>query len=254
MILDLIALIFIIVLSCVLCNSYISTQNCGLSHIIVGLSVMVFYKIVRFFKLKPIINSKFKMSKEPFDSDTANMAESLNAFLSNPNNLPTPNAISSMSDSQLKDYTDSLTELTKSINLLRTSSGSSDSSPSSLSSSNLSTLDLSAIQQAQNFELDYLTEQVTSAQNVLNAKAAADAAASYKPIKVFSSCVMSNADGSTTVERPVTSSSVSQPFADINPKLANIISNTISQTNQQTSSKSPLTINLKDFLDKLQKQ
>lgn len=255
MILDLIAIIFIILLSWVLCNSNISIKNCSLSHIIVGLSVMVFYKIVRYFKLKPIINSTFKISEEPFFSRTSSMAESLNAFLSDSNNIPTPVGISSMTDDQLEGYTKALKDLTESINLLRTGNGSITSTPNK---ENLATLDLSAVQQAQNFELDYLTEQVTNAQNVLNAKAAADAAASYKPIKVFNSCIMSNADGSTTVERPVTntvtSSSGSQPFADINSNFANIINNTISQKNQQTSSPSPLTFNLNDFLEKLQKQ
>jgi hypothetical protein len=256
MILDLIAIVFIIIISFCFSSNNI-TKDCCFSNIIVGLSVIVFYKIVRYFKLKPILDSTFKMSKEPFENDVATMAESLNNFLSNPNNIPTPPDISRMSNEQLKTYTESLKNLTDSINLLRTGIGSS-SGTSISQSSNIGNLDISALQQAQNFELDYLTNQVTNAQNVLNAKAAADEAASYKPIKVFSSCVMSNADGSTTFEKPVSnkvkSSSGIQAFEDINSNIANIISNTISQKNNQTSSPSPLNINLTDFLAKLKTQ
>ena len=47
MILDFIACIFIVILSCILCIS--NNYKCQCSHIILGLSVIVFYKLAKYF-------------------------------------------------------------------------------------------------------------------------------------------------------------------------------------------------------------
>ena len=81
MILDLIVILFVIILSFCLCmndQSKNSITNCQISHILVGLSVIVFYKLAKFFKLKDKHNNidnyntnYLNNSIESFDTSSA---------------------------------------------------------------------------------------------------------------------------------------------------------------------------------------
>ena len=108
MMLDLITIIFIVILSFTLCmndNNY----KCQLSHIILGLSVIVFYKLAKHFKLNQSIKS---LNKEPFADPVAN---SINDFISGniSDSVLTNDQAKTLSYKDLSAYNEKLTQLEK---------------------------------------------------------------------------------------------------------------------------------------------
>jgi len=252
--LDLVAILFIVILSFFFCMSNDNIKNntnnssCLLSHTVVGLSVIVFYKLARHFKINDKLNNKFNYSnntdtKENF-VDT--VTKSINDFITGSNTeIISSQQAAGLTPAQLTEYSNKLDSLINNMNNLQTTI---NSPKTNTDTSNLSTLDLSSQQQYQMFQIDYLSKQIKNAQDVINAQSISDSSTNYKPIKVFSSCVVSNANGTTTNEIPVTNSS-SQAAASAasastgglqmstgtsNPQTQHIL-NTISQSNSQTS-------------------
>lgn len=242
MILDLIAILFVIILSFCLCmNDKIKNTitNCQISHILVGLSVIVFYKLAKYFKIKDK-DYKFNNinnSKESFTNDTA-LTQDISDFISGKrNSILSIDQVSTLNADQIAAYTNQLQTLTSQISQLQSALTTPTSPNNSTDTSNIQSLDIAAQQQYQQFQIDYLTKQIKNSQNIINAQTVADSSTNYKPIKVFSSCIIANADGTTTTDKPINpteqksssgSPSVSS-FADM------IINNTISQANSQTS-------------------
>ena len=241
MILDLIAILFIIILSFCLCmNDKVKTTitNCQFSHIFIGLSVIVFYKLVNYFKLKDnntifnnnTNNNNNNTTKEHFDTS---ITQDINDFITGINvELPSTNQVSNLNADQINAYTTQLNNLTTQLNQLQNTLASPKPASISTDISNMQNVDIAAQQQYQQFQIDYLNKQIANAQNVINAQSVANTSNNYKPIKVFSSCIISNADGTTTVEKPV-----SNPVAKLPPSssaFTNLINNAISQSNSQT--------------------
>lgn len=249
LLIDLIAIMFIVVLSFCFCMNNINlksitttSNSCLLSHIVIGLSVIVFYKLVRRFKLSDMLNTR-----ENFFGDS--VTESINSFITGSDlGILQPNQVSTLTPSQLSDYSTKLDTLISNIGSLQTQINS----PNPLSGSNpatLTSMDLASQQQYQMFQIDYLNKQIKNSQDIINAQSISDSTTNYKPIKVFSSCVVSNANGTTTNEQPVevskgsgTSGSQGSPssmqIASSSPatqQMLNTIGNTISQSNSQTS-------------------
>ncbi len=194
MMLDVIAVIFIIALSFVLCMKD-GNYNCQMSHIVIGLSVMVFYKIAKVLKLN-------KTTKESFDT-TAD----LNAFISGNvvgNVVAAPNQLQTLSTSDLAAYNSKLDSLITAINNLYNQQNNPQPNLS-INPANIQKLDLESQQQYQMFQIDYLNKQLQNAKDIINTQTIANNNTNYKPIKVYSSCVISNADGTTTIDKPVNS-------------------------------------------------
>jgi len=242
MILDLIACIFIVVLSFILCMNDNNNYKCQLSHIILGLSVIVFYKLAKYFKLNHAVKSlSANTVKENFnDSVTA----SINDFLSGNsvgNSVLTPNQAQSLSPANLASYNQKLTELINSINDLKNQQNAPPPNVA-VSPDTVQKLDLESQQQYQMFQIDYLNKQIQNAKDIINSQTVNNASANYKPIKVYSSCVISNANGTTSVDVPVNSSqtplaqlqhSTSSASAQYNPATQQMLQ-TISQGNPQS--------------------
>jgi len=221
-----------------------STNNssCLLSHIVVGLSVIVFYKLAKHFKLNDKLNENLNYNNNYKEQFADTVTESINDFISNTNNeIISSQQAASLSPAQLSTYSSKLDTLINNMNNLQ----NTINSPNPLKStdpSNLSTLDLSAQQQYQMFQIDYLNKQIKNAQDVINAQTVAESSTNYKPIKVFSSCVISNANGTTTNETPVRQSSQSssssgglQMTPGSQSSNTQQMLNTISQSNSQTN-------------------
>jgi len=207
MMLDVIAVIFIIALSFILCMKD-GNYNCQMSHIVIGLSVMVFYKLAKVLKLN-------QTTKESFDTTS-----DLNAFISGNvvgNVVAAPNQLQTLSTSDLAAYNSKLDSLITAINNLYNQQ--SNPQPNlSINPANIQKLDLESQQQYQMFQIDYLNKQLQNAKDIINAQTMANNNTNYKPIKVYSSCVISNADGTTTVDTPVNSTSGSSTsFLQPNP-------------------------------------
>jgi len=242
MILDLIACIFIVVLSFILCmndNNY----KCQLSHIILGLSVIVFYKLAKYFKLNQSVKSLSAFTvKENFDDS---ITSSINDFLSGNavgNSVIKPNQAQSLSPTDLALYNQKLTDLINAINDLKNQQNSHPPNVA-VSPDTVQKLDLESQQQYQMFQIDYLNKQIQNAKDIINSQTVNSASANYKPIKVYSSCVISNANGTTSVDVPVNSQSPlsqlqqSTSSSQNNPATHQMLQ-TISQGNPQMQSSS----------------
>jgi len=219
--------------------------NCQISHILIGLSVIVFYKLANYFKLK---DKDYKMntnnknninnSIESFNN-TSSMSQDINDFITGINtSTPSPDQISSLSPDQISNYTAKLDKLTSQISKLQSVLESPSSSEISTDTSNIQSADIATQQQFQQFQIDYLNKQIKNSQDILNAQAVANSSTNYKPIKVFSSCVIANADGTTTVDKPVVNSSSTGSTGarqSVSSFVDTLINNTITQSNSQTS-------------------
>lgn len=235
LIIDLIAIIFIVIISCVMCMNINKTQDnktkhYELSYIVVGLSVIVFYKLVRYFKL----SDKVTNTNEHFNG--FGDSNSLNNFISS-NNLISPEQASKLSSDDYTSYVAKLDTIIDNINSLQNTI-SAPKEAVIANPANLSTMDLSSQQQYQMFQIDYLNKQIKNAQDVLNAQQIANTTSNYKPIKVFSSCVVSNANGTTT-DKPVSPFSnvlgLSPSPADLSNPSTQQMMQTIGQSNSQTT-------------------
>ena len=204
MILDLVAFIFIVILSFILCmndNNY----RCQLSHIVIGLSVIVFYKLAKYYNLNKSINENTRITtttKEHFSGDT--MTSSINDFISNTSisdSVLSNEQAKSLSPTDLSSYNDKLTQL---VNVLNDIKNQQTSTPANVAVSpdSIQKLDLESQQQYQMFQIDYLNKQIQNAKDIINTQTVANSSTNYKPIKVYSSCVISNADGTTTLDKP----------------------------------------------------
>ena len=196
MMIDVIAIIFIVALSFILCMKD-GNYTCQMSHIVIGLSVMVFYKLAKVLKLN-------QTTKESFDTTSE-----LNAFISGNvvgNIVASPNQLQTLSATELAAYNSKLDSLISSINNIYNQQ--TNPQPNlSISPANIQKLDLESQQQYQMFQIDYLNKQLQNAKDIMNGQTIANNNTNYKPIKVYSSCVISNADGTMSVDTPVNSTS-----------------------------------------------
>ena len=252
--LDLIAIIFIVILSFFFCMSNDNIKNntnkssCLLSHIIVGLSVIVFYKLAKHFKINDklnnnySINTKYTSNSDNKEQFTDSVTESINDFIKGTNTeIINSQQAAGLTPAQLQIYSNKIDALNNNISNLQTTIKSPDALTNS-NPSKLSTLDLSAQQQYQMFQIDYLNKQIKNAQDVINAQSISDSTTNYKPIKVFSSCLVSNANGTTTNEASVSKSSSSsssssgdlQLTSDSQSPSTEQMLRTIGQSNSQT--------------------
>lgn len=206
--LDVIAIIFIVALSFILCMKD-GNYNCQMSHIVIGLSVMVFYKLAKVLKLN-------QTTKEAFDTTSE-----LNAFISGNvvgNIVAAPNQLQTLNNSDLAAYNSKLDSLISSINNLYNQQNNPQPNLS-VNPANIQKLDLESQQQYQMFQIDYLNKQIQNAKDIINSQTIANNSTNYKPIKIYSSCVISNANGTTSVDTPVNSTSGAST-AFLQPSLA----------------------------------
>ena len=242
-IIDLIVIVYIIILSYIFCSGNDNIKNsvnkysCLLSHIVIGLSVIVFYKLARYFKLNDKLSNKLLNNTEQFNDS---VTDSINNFIQNSGTtVLTPSQASTLTPAQLTEYSAKLDKIISSLNDLQNKQNNPDPL-SGTSTANLNSLDLNAQQQAQMFQLEYLNKQIKNSQDIINAQTIADSNINYKPIKVFSSCIVSNANGSTTLEKPVgnngiTNTNTISSIGNLSPNTQQML-NTISQTSTQPTS------------------
>ena len=215
-----------------------NNTSCLLSHIVVGLSVIVFYKLAKHFKISDKLNKTYNIRNNT-ENFTESITDSINNFVTGANTeIIDSQQASTLSPTQLSLYSNKLDSLMANITNLQ----NSINTPPQLDNTNpanLSTLDLTAQQQYQMFQIEYLNKQISNAKDVINAQSISDSSTNYKPIKVFSSCIVSNANGSTTKETPVNGSrsSLGDLQSSDGSQSANSqqMLNTISQSNSQTN-------------------
>ena len=252
MILDLIVILLVIILSCLFCiNDKTNKQNCKLSHIVIGLTVIIFYKLIKYYKIqKEIKNTKYTkknditdMSKEKFTVD-----ESINDFISNTTDIIVNQDEKTLSDKIIIDYTKTINDLTTQIKKLNDNTTQQDNSAALQTSNNIDTISLENQQSFQQLQIDYLSKQIKSAQDIINQNTISKNSQNYKPIKIYSSCV-ANADGSVTTDTPAKDNFNSlKPLQSVQNSSS---SRQILNTSSQTSPGSNSNLDLPSLLHKL---
>ena len=233
MILDLIVILLVIILSYLLCINN-KTNDCQLSHIVIGLTVIVFYKLVRYYRIKQNHNLN---NKEAFT-----ISASINDFISGKIEEPINQDITKLDDNKLTQYNNTLSELTNEIRKLNINSSSEQESEIPKIDANIDTITIENQQSLQQFQLNYLNKQIKNAQDIINSETISKSTQNYKPIKIFSSCV-ANADGTLTMEQPINNELKS--LNPLNSDTNSESSNKINETNSQGS------LNISDLFSKI---
>jgi hypothetical protein len=238
MILDLIVILLVVILSFLFCinNDKINKKNCQLTHIVLGLTVIVFYKLVKYYKVNEKINKNQNINNKNNNNNNMfsnkekfTVSDSINDFITNSTYNTITEDSTKLDNAQLIDYTQKISELTDQIKILNANSSSNNNGIKT--SNTTDAINLESQQALQQFQIDYLAKQVKNAQDIINASQVSNSSQNYKPIKIFSSCV-ANADGTLTAEQPVKDSFQSlQPLESVsNSNASNIINNTSSQS------------------------
>jgi len=233
MILDLIVILLVIILSYLLCINN-KTNDCQLSHIVIGLTVIVFYKLVRYYRIKQTNNLN---NKEAFT-----ISASINDFISGKIEEPINQDITKLDDNKLTKYTNTLSELTNEIRKLNINSSSEQESEIPKIDANIDTITIENQQSLQQFQLNYLNKQIKNAQDIINSETISKSTQNYKPIKIFSSCV-ANADGTLTMEQPI-----NNELKSLNPLNSATNSESANKINEANSQGS---LNISDLFSKI---
>ncbi len=209
------------------------------------LKLQLQYKLTKDY-IKQHLQKKNREKENDISSNSSNNSNSVNENFSVNNSiqdfitdtvlvsdsLPPPNELHSLSSTQLQEYSNRLSELTRSIN----NASNTNAQPQqnvSVSPDTIQKLDLESQQQYQMFQLDYLNRQLQQARDNINANAVSSSSNNYKPIKIYSSCAISNANGSTTIDTPVKS-----PFACVVKSSQNQPNNYSSNNNSSNNNSS----------------
>ena len=233
MILDLIVILLVIILSYLLCINN-KTNDCQLSHIVIGLTVIVFYKLVRYYRIKQTNNLN---NKEAFT-----ISAYINDFISGKIEEPINQDITKLDDNKLTKYTNTLSELTNEIRKLNINSSSEQESEIPKIDANIDTITIENQQSLQQFQLNYLNKQIKNAQDIINSETISKSTQNYKPIKIFSSCV-ANADGTLTMEQPI-----NNELKSLNPLNSATNSESANKINEANSQGS---LNISDLFSKI---
>jgi len=238
---DMLAIFLIIILSVLLCSG--NSQSCILSHIVIGLTVIIFYKIAMYIKRQNAnTNSNTNPNTIPntIEKFYGSTTSDLNTFLSSSTTLiPDKTDTAQLSPVDIANYNQKLDTLINNITALQTSLNAPAPIPTT-ASLDIATTDLDTTQQYQMFQINYLQNQLKQSQDTLNSQTALANTKVYKPIKVLSSCIMSNADGTTNVEQPTDTVQWFSPTSSVSA------SPTTQQILQSTSQTSQPFINLSD--------
>jgi hypothetical protein len=221
MILDLIVILLVVVLSYLFCmNNDKYKHNCLLSHIVVGLTVIVFYKLARHFKLKQQLKNydvnpmNTMNTMRPMNTENFTVDSSLADFISNSTGEIASANPSNLDPKTISDYTTTIQNLTNQLQILNNNNPPVSDTQAVQGSANVDSISLENQQAYQQFQINFLANQIKNAQNVINDDTISKNKQNYKPIKVYSSCV-ANADGSLTTEQPIKSEFQSTPTREV---------------------------------------
>ena len=216
MILDLIVILLVIVLSYLLCIDN-KNHNCQLSHIVIGLTVIVFYKLSRYYntKLETKVNNNthtknININNTKTINEGFNTQQNINDFLSNKKiYVLDTTEISSLKPEKYNEYLTSLNNLVEELKEINNNNVQNNNSLQNTTDVESSSLE--AQQALQQYQINYLNKQIKNSQDIINNERINEETLNYKPIKVYSSCTL-NTDGSLSNEEPV-----KNKFTSVNP-------------------------------------
>lgn len=228
-------IIFIALLSYVFCINKTLNCKCFTTHLIVGLTALVLYKLMLLYKTSDLVKpleKKLMISKEPFES----LPDSINSFILGEDiNRPSSSTFNSMPASAAQQYLSKLDSLVNAIDSLRSEQQITSSGLQSTNNSTIDRLNLESLQQYQNFQIQYLQNQINKTKELINNQQIAELSKEYKPIKVYSSCTISNTDGTITNDQPIQVTNNTLNNLSTNTKTNQQINNAVTQLNSPSS-------------------
>ena len=229
-------IVFIALLSYLFCINKTLSCKCFTTHLIVGLTALVLYKLILMYNGKKIVKPLEKLlhlsNKENFET----LPDSINSFILGEDvNRPSSSTFNTMSSTSAQQYLAKLDSLVNAIDALRTDQQITTTGLQSTNNSTIDRLNLESLQQYQNFQIQYLQNQINKTKELINNQQIAELSKVYKPIKVFSSCTVSNADGTVTNDQPIQPSNNLVTNNLNNPQMINTITQTPTSVNLSTN-------------------
>jgi hypothetical protein len=213
-----------------------------LSFICLTFLVLITYKMMVYYRTKKNL-TKFGKGNEGF----YDFSKEVNEFISGdlPNNLNSTN---------VQEYKEELNKLQEQVsvmneylsNLNKVARGEVDNK----ASTPLDEINIQASQQIQDYRIKKLNDEIEQTTDLIKKAKLRDDAKSFKKIPVYSSCVVSNADGSYSVDTPNDNSELESNIQksitnsnntnvnnglSTNNTISNLISNNQSNTSQLSS-------------------
>ena len=173
MILDLIVILLVIVLSYLLCIDN-KNHNCQLSHIVIGLTVIVFYKLSRYYntKLETKVNNNthtknININNTKTINEGFNTQQNINDFLSNKKiDVLDTTEISSLKPEKYNEYLTSLNNLVEELKEINNNNVQNNNSLQNTTDVESSSLE--AQQALQQYQINYLNKQIKNSQDIIN--------------------------------------------------------------------------------------
>lgn len=256
---DLLTIILIIILSYVFLmttsNEKCGTFNYQLMFITFGLCILVLHKIIYTVvnnsnctsninttnTINTINTTNTIKQRENFDDLSSEIGDFINTA-SSPQNALTATNVSTLDTTTLNTYINTLNQLQTQLNNFNTTVGqllnNQQNSTQTQSNSNDiigNRMSVESQEALQSYQIEYLQNQINKAKNLINAQLVQQNSSKYKPIKVYSSCAVANANGtlSSTSGIPNAFTNVNNPPIQMTPQTNNLL-NTIGQTSGQT--------------------
>jgi hypothetical protein len=196
MIYDLLILLLIVAFSYVFKLSQTKNYDSQLIFILLSVLTIVIYKYAMYRQL-----AKQSASNEGYQDFT----DEINQFL----NKDVPQGAT---QSSINDYKTSLAKLQDKVDLmneylaeLKSAGNQTSGAADGLDGSKANELNIQASQQIQDYRLNKLRDEIRRTQDIITQTDLARSATKYNKIKVLSSCIVSNADGSYSKDAPTPS-------------------------------------------------
>jgi len=219
----------IAVIIAIIVSSYVFTLKQGnknglfnpqLMYILLALGMVVLFKVIHYKKLT-------NNNEEGF------VADELQKFMEGVVNDNIGERITTLSDPEKRKFNEGIADLSSQIATLRHYLDEKNKDESGKLSSELGktdTMDLASMQKIQNFQIEYLQKQIDRSKQLLQQQEIEENIKKYKPIKVYSSCAVSSADGSFNEDSlTATKANSTNMTSEQIQSMANML-NTIGQT------------------------
>lgn len=196
--------------------------------------------------------------KENFQNSENDVGSQIVKFIEGQKEVGMDKSFNMMNEQDKNQYMSSMNNLISQVSTLNQQISKINDDPTLSVSDNLNTndrLSLESMQKMQNFQIEYLQKQIEKSKQMLQQQEIEENVNKYKPIKVYSSCAVSSADGTFSNDAVSNNTSnMSSLSGDQTQSISNML-NTISQSNlntqEQTQTQNVLGSTLSNLLSSL---
>lgn len=193
-----------------------------LTFICLTFIVVILYKMLLYYRMK---NNLSKVSEGFYD-----FSKEVNEFVSS--GLP-----EKVNNQNIQEYKENLNKLQEQVNVMNEylqEISSIAKGENEFNKTPLDEINIQASQQIQDYRIKKLQEDITQTTDLIKKAKLRDDAKSFKKIPVYSSCVVSNADGSFSVDSPSTSTGMTSGTAANTNGVSNLENRVMSALSSNT--------------------